>query len=183
VFVQGIIALSWILVLVFANQLIGPCGLRSFFQLQVLYTVWLVVFMVWIVLGVVFSAGSEPCLETAPVLYRMAVAQVVILFPLASLAILFEVEWCIRRRPFFASEARKAKTFDSSQADGDGGDGGGDEEGEAGEGGEGAKGSDDDSDSDGDGASGAEKASAEEDDDEDEDSDADAKAGGRGRRG
>ncbi|KAA0153562.1 hypothetical protein FNF29_02951 [Cafeteria roenbergensis] len=143
VFVQGIVGLSWLLVLFYANQLVGPCGLLSFFQLQVVYTVWLVVAAVWMILGVVFSAGAEPCLETAPYLYRLAVAETVLLLPLVGIAIIMEVEWCIRKRPFFAAEAKKAKSADGrDQGDGGGGGGGGDGgDSDAGSGGEGKAGS------------------------------------------
>ncbi len=141
VFVQGIVGLSWLLVLFYANQLVGPCGLLSFFQLQVVYTVWLVVAAVWMILGVVFSAGAEPCLETAPYLYRLAVAETVLLLPLVGIAIIMEVEWCIRKRPFFAAEAKKAKSADGRDQGGDGGGGGDGGDSDAGSGGEGKAGS------------------------------------------
>lgn len=149
--------LSWLLVLFYANQLVGPCGLLSFFQLQIAYTVWLVVAAVWMVLGVVFSAGAEPCLESAPYLYRLAVAETVLLLPLVCIAIVMEIEWCIRKRPFFAAEAKRAKGANGRDdgdggaaggSDGDGGasDGGSDGEGKAGSKGSGS-GSDDSDDS------------------------------------
>lgn len=127
VFVQGIIALSWMLVLIFANQLVGQMALRSFFILQAVYSIWLVVALVWLVLGVVFAAGSEPCLETAPYLYRLAIAQVVLLVPLIIISIGLEIEWCVRKRPFFTSEARRLRR----ELKGEGGNDGPGEEGDA----------------------------------------------------
>jgi hypothetical protein len=129
--------------------------LRSFFVLQVVYSLWLVVALVWLVLGIVFAAGSEPCLETAPYLFRLAIAQVVILLPLIGISIALEIEWCIRKRPFFSAEARRLQ----KQLAGDQGDDGPMTEGDASDsdtegGGDGANAGgndDDDGDDDGDG--------------------------------
>jgi hypothetical protein len=128
VFLQGIVGLCWILLLVFANQLVGPCPIASFFSLQVVYVALLILSLVWMVLGLGFLAGAEPCLDTAPTLYKFSLAQVILLLPFCGIGIFLVIEWCIRNRSFFSKDkaaANKAGEGDAEEeeAGAEGGDG------------------------------------------------------------